>query len=103
MKNKILVLLTIAVISFTGCAQKMLMSAIFSDMDKDGDKKLNLAEYHDSLKYVLEEDAKKRGVSTISLAKNEFEILDTDNDNFLTSEEFFNEEKNKRIYKNFEQ
>ena len=47
----------------------------------------------------LEEDAKKRGVSTISLAKNEFKILDANNDNFLTSEEFFNEETNKKVYK----
>ena len=103
MKNNILVLLTIALVSFTGCSHKMISSAIFLDMDKDGDKKLNLVEYHDSLKYLLEKDAKKRGVSTISLAKNEFEILDTDNDNFLTSKEFFDEEANRKVYKNSEQ
>ena len=99
MKNKILVLLTIALVSFTGCSHKMISSAIFLDMDKDGDKKLNLVEYYDTRKDWLEEDAKKRGVSTISLAKNEFEILDTNNDNFLTSKEFFNEETNKKVYK----
>ncbi|HIP46555.1 MAG TPA: hypothetical protein EYG95_03240 [Campylobacterales bacterium] len=103
MKNKILVLLTIAVVSFTGCSQKMILSGIFWDIDKDGDKKLNLSEYHDTRKDWLEEDAKKRGVSTISLAKKEFEILDTDNDNFLTSEEFFDEETNKKVYKDLEQ
>ena len=96
MKDKTLILLTIAVFSFTGCSPKMISSAIFWDIDKDGDKKLNLVEYHDTRKDWLEEDAKKRGVSTISLAKNEFEILDTNNDNFLTSKEFFNEETNKK-------
>jgi len=103
MKNKILVLLTIAGISFTGCSQKMILSSIFSDIDKDGDKKLNLEEYHDTRKDWLVEDAKKRAVSTISLAKHEFEILDTDNDNFLTSKEFFDEEANRKVYRNCEQ
>ena len=60
-------------------------------------------EYHDTRKDWLEEDAKKRGVSTISLAKNEFKILDANNDNFLTSKELFDEEANRKVYKNCDQ
>jgi len=78
---------------FSGCSQKMILSGIFWDIDKDNSGTLDILEYHDTRRDFLQEEAKEKGMSTMELAKKEFQILDTNGNALLSKKEFFDDEK----------
>jgi len=78
---------------FSGCSEKMILSGIFWDIDKDNSGALDISEYHDTRKNFLQDDAHSQGVSTMELAKKEFKILDVDGNGLLSQKEFFNDKK----------